>query len=214
MVKWLPFLRWFTPIEDGWTPVEKAVTFDLNGWGEHPREPVIRLNSDSPGVTPHQPVKVSPLICFEDVFSDTSRDAAADAPDFLVNLTNDGWFVDSAEQWQHLANAVFRAVENGRPLVRAANNGITCWIDAHGRVQQIFRNGSGSEYGPGWQTMEIPLPSAAEKAGSTFYQRHGNWFAWICVLVTMMMIATGWKRADKSIVRKNVKAANRSTCAC
>ena len=71
----------------------------------------------------------SPLICFEDMFPHLARQAVRDDTDFLVNLTNDGWFGDSAEQWQHMASAVFRAVENGVPLVRCCNNGVTCWID-------------------------------------------------------------------------------------
>jgi apolipoprotein N-acyltransferase len=127
----------------------------------------------------------APLICFEDVFPGVARKSSRDDLDFLVNLTNDGWFSESAEQWQHLANAVFRAVENGLPLVRAANNGITCWIDEHGRVQNIFRATNGSEYGPGVMMFEIPLRPAAEKQDSTFYHRHGDWFGWGCAVIAI-----------------------------
>jgi apolipoprotein N-acyltransferase len=193
LVRWLPFLKWFTPITDGWTAGDKPVVFQLNGWGGRPREPLISLNG-SPGVSPHQPVFISPLVCFEDVFPGTTRSAAAIGPDFLVNLTNDGWFGEGAEQWQHLANSVFRAVENGLPLVRCANNGITGWIDEHGRVQQIFRNTAGSEYGPGVLTMEIPLRPATEKPAPTYYQRHGDWFALACVVITLFSLASGWRK--------------------
>jgi apolipoprotein N-acyltransferase len=130
-------------------------------------------------------VLVSPLICFEDVFPGVARKSANESLDFLVNLTNDGWFSESAEQWQHLANAVFRAVENGLPLVRSANNGITCWIDEHGRVRHIFRAASGSEYAAGSVTMEIPLRPSAEKSSPTFYHRHGDWFGWGCAVVAI-----------------------------
>ncbi len=85
-------------------------------------------------------VKTSPLICYEDMFPQLGRRAVRGDTDFLVNLTNDGWFGQSAEQWQHMAGAVFRAVENGVPLVRCCNNGVTCWIDATGRVREIFRD--------------------------------------------------------------------------
>jgi apolipoprotein N-acyltransferase len=180
LARWLPFLKYLTPIEGGWTPGDKPEVFQLDGWGERPREPLVNLDGGSPGVSPHQPINISPLICFEDVFPGTARAAAAGGPDLLVNLTNDGWFGESAEQWQHLANAVFRAVENGLPLVRCANNGVTGWIDAHGRVREIFRTSTGSEYGPGALTVEIPLPAATEKSAPTFYQRHGDWFGWGC----------------------------------
>ena len=170
LVRWLPFLKWLTPITDGWTAGDKPVMFA----GGH--------------------YTAAPLVCFEDVFTGTTRSAAAAGPDFLVNLTNDGWFGEGAEQWQHLANSVFRAVENGLPLVRCANNGITGWIDEHGRVQQVFRSTTGSEYGPGVLLMEIPLRPTTEKATSTFYQRHGDWFAWGCVAATLVSLFTGWRK--------------------
>jgi apolipoprotein N-acyltransferase len=79
-----------------------------------------------------------------------------------------------------MASAVFRAVENGLPLVRCANNGITCWIDASGRVREIFRDKSGSVYGAGTMTVEIPI---GERHTPTFYNRHGDWFGWSCVIL-------------------------------
>ena len=164
LARWLPFLKWLTPIEGGWTPGDQPAVFA----GGH--------------------YTVAPLICFEDVFPGTARRAAASGPDLLVNLTNDGWFSESAEQWQHLANAVFRAVENGLPLVRCANNGVTGWIDEHGRVRQVFRTASGSEYGAGALLMEIPLRPATAAAAPTFYQRHGDWFGWSCAAVALAML--------------------------
>jgi apolipoprotein N-acyltransferase len=134
------------------------------------------------GASPHQKIKTSPLICFEDVFPGLARDAADGDTDFLVNLTNDGWFRQSAEQWQHMANAVFRAVENGLPLVRCANNGVTCWIDASGRVREILKDKSGSVYGVGAMTVEIPV---GEPRAPTFYHRRGDWFGWSCVILSV-----------------------------
>ena len=161
LARWLPFLKYLTPIQGGWTPGDKPVVFAGDNFS------------------------AAPLICFEDVFPGTARAASAGEPDFLVNLSNDGWFGDSAEQWQHLANAVFRAVENGRPLVRCSNNGVTGWIDAHGRVRETLRDHSGNEYVAGTLTVEIPLPASTEKPTPTFYQRHGNWFAWSCVIIAL-----------------------------
>ena len=103
------------------------------------------------------------MICFEDIFPHLGREASDDDTDFLVNITNDGWFGEGAAQWQHAASAVFRAVENGLPLVRCSNNGLTCWVDAHGRLRQLFRDAHGTIYGPGYLTRANPL---ARLAGS------------------------------------------------
>ena len=84
----------------------------------------------------------------------------------------------------HAAAAVFRAVENGVPLVRCRNNGLTCWVDAHGRVREIFRDKTGSVYGIGAMTIELPLLQPGEKRTPTFYNQHGDWFGWLCVGVT------------------------------
>jgi apolipoprotein N-acyltransferase len=166
LARWLPFLKYLTPIEGGWTAGAAPVVFNCEN------------------------ITLAPLICFEDVFAGVARQASQADPDLLVNLTNDGWFSDSAEQWQHLANAIFRAVETGRPLVRAANNGITCWIDAHGRVQQVFHDSNGSEYGFGAAMFEIPLA----KTAPTFYQRHGEWFGTSCALITAGALAAARRK--------------------
>jgi len=178
LAHWLPFLKYLTPITGGWTPGDKAVQFQLRV--ESPPSRVEnRQNDNTLSVSLGETIKTSPLICFEDVFPGLARDAASNDVDFLVNLTNDGWFRQSAEQWQHMANAVFRAVENGLPLVRCANNGITCWIDANGRVRETLRDKSGSVYGVGALTVEIPVTDRREP---TFYHRHGDWFGWGCVV--------------------------------
>ncbi len=105
-----------------------------------------------------------------------------------INLTNDGWFGQSAEQWQHTASAVFRAVENGLPLLRCSNNGLTCWADKHGQLRQILTDKSGSVYGPGFLTAEVPLPAEGEHHAPTFYKQHGDWFGWGCVLVAAVKL--------------------------
>ena len=165
LARWLPFLKWFTPIEGGWTAGDRPVVFAGDNF------------------------TAAPLICFEDCFSGTARAASTNAPDFLVNLTNDGWFGDSAEQWQHLANAVFRAVENGVPLVRCANNGVTCLVDEYGHVSPIFCDRNGGEYGAGALSLEIPLRPTTEKSAPTYYLRHGNRFGFACAAVAAVSLA-------------------------
>lgn len=78
--------------------------------------------------------RLSPLICYEAIFPPLARRAALSGADVLVNLTNDGWFGTSAGPAQHLALARMRAIETGRPLVRAANTGISAVFDTRGRV--------------------------------------------------------------------------------
>jgi apolipoprotein N-acyltransferase len=188
LVRWLPFVKWFTPITGSFASGDRAVPFEMDWWGERPREPFGQTNDispgGSPGVSPHQKVKTATLICYEDIFPQLAREYVQDDTDFLVNLTNDGWFGEGAAQWQQTAAAVFRAVENGLPLVRSSNNGLTCWVDANGRLREIFRDKTGSVYGVGAMTIELPLSQPGEKRAPTFYNQHGDWFGWLCVGVT------------------------------
>ena len=165
LVRWLQFIKYLTPITGSFTPGDQPVTFELSD---------LKVNA-------------APLICFEDTFPGAARDSAKDDVDFLVNLTNDGWFGGSAAQWQHMATAVFRAVENNLPLIRCANNGVTCWIDAHGRVREIFKDPTGSVYGTGAVTIDVPVSQAGAGRAPTFYHRHGDWFGWACVVVAALV---------------------------
>jgi apolipoprotein N-acyltransferase len=185
LVRWLPFVKWFTPITGGYEAGDKPGVFELGR--RPPARPADSEETEHAGPETGAPIRIAPLICFEDMFPQTARESARDDTDFLVNLTNDGWFGEGAEQWQQAAAGVFRAVENGMPLVRSCNNGVTCWIDAHGRVRQIFKDANSRIYGPGFMTMELPLPD--EKPAPTFYNRNGDWFGWGCViLATAIMV--------------------------
>lgn len=164
--EWLPFLRHLTPIQGGFTAGEQSVLFELSD-----------LN-----------LIAAPLICFEDIFPQLARSDARAGVDFLVNLTNDGWFGHSSAQWQHAATALFRAVENGVPLIRCSNNGLTCWIDSRGRLRDILKDVSGTVYGPGFLSVSVPAPDPDNRRGATFYGRHGDWFGWATVVTTGLML--------------------------
>ena len=165
--RWVPFLRHLTPVQGGFAAGTGPVEFPIT----------------APRCT------ASVLICFEDVFPHLARRNVTPATDFLLNLTNDGWFGESAAQWQQAANAVFRAVENGLPLVRCTNNGLTCWIDAFGRVRQVLATEGGSVYGSGFMGFELPLPPEGVRPERTFYHQHGDWFGWGCVALTLTALA-------------------------
>jgi apolipoprotein N-acyltransferase len=185
LVRWLPFIKWFTPITGSFASGDRVVPFEMD---IHPgRRPPARHEANAvisdAGSETGAPgrVKTATLICYEDIFPELTRQYAQDDTDFLVNLTNDGWFGEGAAQWQQAAAAVFRAVENGVPLVRSSNNGLTCWVDANGRLREIFRDNTGGVYGAGAMTIELPLSQPGEKRAPTFYNQHGDWFGWLCV---------------------------------
>jgi apolipoprotein N-acyltransferase len=165
--RWLPFLKWFTPIEGGFTPGLGPGRFELT-------------NLDT---------ELCVLICFEDIFPHMARADRSAKTDLLINLTNDGWFGEGSAQWQHGVTGLFRAIENGLPLVRCTNTGLTCWIDQHGRLRDIFRDARGTIYGPGFLTADIPLPPAGTVHRGTFYSRNGDWFGWLCVSLTLLLLA-------------------------
>jgi apolipoprotein N-acyltransferase len=166
LVDWLPFVKYLTPISGGFTAGERPVVFDLAG-----------LNA-----------RTSVLICFEDVFPHYAREHAGEEVDFLVNITNDGWFGESAAQWQQAASAAFRAVENNMPLVRCANNGVSCWIDPFGALHNVYFDDSSDVYRAGFKIVTVPQMKDGN-APRTFYNRHGDWFGWACVGIIGVAVA-------------------------
>jgi len=153
-----------------------------------------------PGRTPgvfalaHPPLKVAPLICFEDTRGGIARAPVQLGAQLFVNLTNDGWFGHSAESEQHLNDSVFRAIENRRPLVRCTNTGVTASVDSYGRVERWLE-----KFTQGAATREITVP---EMTGTTFYTRHGEVFSIGCaclvVLVGILRAAGAVSRAGRS----------------
>jgi len=135
-------------------------------------------------------VQVAPLICFEDTIGELVRQFVLPTEtnpgaNLLVDITNDGWFLHSGGSQQHLANAIFRCVETRRPMVRAANTGVTCFINQFGRITQMLRDETGSTFTEGVLTGEIMVPTEHEL---TFYTRHGELFAKSCAYATLIAI--------------------------
>jgi apolipoprotein N-acyltransferase len=150
-------------------------------------------------------VQIAPLICFEDTIGELARrfvlptDTNPGAS-LLVDITNDGWFLHSAGSHQHLANAIFRCVETRRPMVRAANTGVTCFVNEFGRVTQVLQDETGSTFTEGVLTGEVKVPTEQEL---TFYTRHGELFAKVCAWITLVAIVgtvslRGWRKRGRS----------------
>jgi len=144
-------------------------------------------------------VQVAPLICFEDTIGELVRKFVLPSEtslgaNLLVDITNDGWFLHSAGSHQHLANAIFRCVETRRPMVRAANTGVTCFVNQFGRVTQVLLDDTGSTFTEGVLTGEINVPTEHDL---TFYTRHGELFAKICAAITAVaiLIVFGMRRS-------------------
>ena len=122
---------------------------------------------------------IGTFVCYESVFPGEVRDFAANGAHVFVNISNDGWFGDTAAPWQHLQQARMRAIENHRWLLRSTNTGVTGVIDPFGRVLDTA---------PRNQRTFIDVPFSIE-TDTTFYARHGNWFVWLCAIISLAAVA-------------------------
>jgi len=114
----------YVPFRD-FLPIEK-LTHGSGGYSPGPGPQTVQF----PGLPP-----VSPLVCYEVIFPGAVMDRE-NAAEWLLNLTNDGWYGATAGPYQHLANARLRAIEEGVPMVRAAYTGVSAIIDPYGRIIQ------------------------------------------------------------------------------
>jgi apolipoprotein N-acyltransferase len=142
-----------------------------------------------------KPVKIGPLICFEDVIGDLARQFALRGAQAFAVVTNDGWFLDSAGSRQHAAQAVFRCAENKLPMIRAANTGVTCLVDRFGRITATLQAESGSTYIEGVLFGKVAAP---KDPVPTFYARNGEVFSMACALISLVAAAAFFVRSWKN----------------
>jgi apolipoprotein N-acyltransferase len=148
---------------------------------------------DEYSVAPIEGHKLAATICYEAIFPDLLREFPVRGAELLVNITNDGWYGRSSAPYQHFSMAVFRAVENGRYLVRAANTGITAVVDPRGRVlaqTSLFERTV--------LVRDVPFVSAL-----TFYSRHGDLFGWGCLAAACALtLGTGLPSGSRLRARR------------
>jgi apolipoprotein N-acyltransferase len=125
-----------------------------------------------------------PLICYEAIFPQLVRTAAR--PDMLIQITNDAWFGQISGPYQHLAQARMRAIEQGLPMIRSANTGISAIIDPHGRILSSIPLG---QAGYADANLPVPLPP-------TLYSRTGDWPVLVMLLAAALGLVWHGRRAN------------------
>lgn len=119
--------------------------------------------------------KLGVFICYESVFPDEVRQFANNGAQVFVNISNDGWYGDSGAYAQHLNQTRMRAMENDRWLLSTTDTGVTAAIDPLGRIVARL---------PRKQRAALVAPYALTSV-TTFYTRHGDWFAYLCAIISL-----------------------------
>lgn len=161
--RWLPFLGKIVAQVGDFAPGPKGHTL---AWG---------------------PYRLGVQICYEIIFPGLARAMTLNGADLLVNLTNDAWYGRSSAPFQHFTITVFRAVENRRTLVRAANTGISGFVDPLGRVASataLFEDAA----------VARSLPMLTERS---FYTRWGDFFAGACLAGAALLVTAAVMRRNR-----------------
>lgn len=135
---------------------------------------------DAPMLLTLGELKLGPQICYEGLFDTVSRDLANLGAQILVNVTNDSWYGDWMEPWQHYYITMAKAVETRRPLIRATNTGLSGLVDSHGRIHEI------SPISSHW-TKLFEVPYRKEPVKPTFLS-WGFYFDWAFLLAGLALI--------------------------
>jgi apolipoprotein N-acyltransferase len=124
------------------------------------------------------------FICIESAYPWIARTFTAEGADVLINISNDGYLGPTPVMRQHLANTIFRAVENGRPILRVTNTGITAYIDANGEVLDATN---------GFQGAVRTWTVSGRQYRTTFYTKYGDLFVGLCSVLSLLLIALSVK---------------------
>ncbi|MCE1196952.1 apolipoprotein N-acyltransferase, partial [bacterium] len=171
--KWFrAFLRDVVGLEGGWVMGDRATLFPI-------------VPRAAGGLT----LRYGTPICFEDAFADLCRRYFLEGADLLINLTNDSWSRKESAQIQHWAIARFRAIENRRTLVRSTNAGVSCVVDAWGRVIYDLPQFEA-------RAITVDIPVYAPRL-PTVYTVCGDWFAKGCVAALVVVFLAMLLRLPK-----------------
>ena len=145
------------------------------------------------GLMPVGDVRAGVFICIESAYPSIARRFTVEGADVLINISNDGYLGPTAVMRQHLANAIFRAAENGRPVVRVTNTGITAFITASGEVKDATQG-----FRPEVRTWKI----GRAKNAQTFYAVHGDLFAAGCSVFSLLVFLLSFHKSRKGRNRR------------
>jgi apolipoprotein N-acyltransferase len=126
------------------------------------------------------------FICYEAIYPGEVRRFAANGAQVYLNISNDGWFGRSAAAEQHLRMARVRAVENRRWMLRVTNSGITASVDPYGRILRALPSDIRA-------AADLPYDFRTD---ITPYTRFGDWFAWLCVIVSAILLASTFRKGN------------------
>jgi apolipoprotein N-acyltransferase len=178
--EYMPFARYF-PFLRSLTPMPEDVTAGTDSG-------VLMLPVEAA-------VQLGMLICFEDLMPDLSHDLVREGAELFVNQTNDAWFDPLWGSRGHLANAVFRSIEQRRPMVRGTNSGVSAWIDTRGVVRNRIEDPlTGAVRIRGFKIFDVEVPTDPE---TTFYFRYPRSFILLCALLSLLIGDWGSKRGDR-----------------
>ncbi|HEV2912349.1 MAG TPA: apolipoprotein N-acyltransferase [Pyrinomonadaceae bacterium] len=185
-IRLLPFGE-YVPLPR-WLPGVSLVPVMVGDFTPGARYPLMPLGEARAGV----------FICFESAFPSIARRFADEGADVLINISNDGYLGPTPVMRQHLANAVFRAVENGRPVLRVTNTGITARINERGEVADMTR---------GFEPAVRIWTVGRAATGKTFYTRYGELFVYACAALSLLMVGAslGKRRGAHSAVAQSVE---------
>lgn len=122
--------------------------------------------------------RLGTFICYESIFPDEVRQGPLQGAQILVNISNDGWYGDSGAWAQHLQQTEMRAIENDRWLLSATNTGMTASIDPFGRIVASVPR----------KIRTVLAAPYAPITGTTFYTRYGDWFAYLCAIISVGVV--------------------------
>ncbi len=124
------------------------------------------------------------FICYEMIFPGLVRKFYSRGGDFMITITNDAWFGQTAGPYQHFSMAVFRAIENRKPVIRAANTGVSGFIDSAGRILKTT---------PLFKREAITMDIQPDRRRS-FYSRYGDLFSYLCIVTTVLLLISSPRR--------------------